>query len=70
MQFRHTHEIEQLREELEHHKELLVTYEQAIARKDHIIANLTKGLQKQVITYDLPTCVYVVSCLLVYLTQN
>ena len=50
---RYAHEIEQLREELERYKELLVTYEQSIARKDHIIANLTRALQKQVcILYD------------------
>ena len=45
---RYAHEIEQLREELERYKELLVTYEQSIARKDHIITNLTRALQKQV----------------------
>lgn len=50
---RYAHEVEQLREELERYKELLVTYEQSIARKDHIIANLTRALQKQVyILYD------------------
>ena len=41
-------EIEQQQEELKRYKELLVTYEQSIARKDHIIANLTRALQKQV----------------------
>ena len=51
---RYAHEVEQLREELERYKELLVTYEQSIARKDHIIANLTRALQKQVciLKYD------------------
>ena len=39
-----------MQEELERCKELAVTYEQTIARKDHIIASLTRGLQKQVRT--------------------
>ena len=45
---RHAYELRQLGEELERYKELLVTYEQSIARKDHVVANLTRALQKQV----------------------
>ena len=45
---RHVYELRQLSEELERYKELAVTYEQSINRKDHVIANLTRALQKQV----------------------
>ena len=45
---RHVYELRQLSEELERYKELAVTYEQSISRKDHVIANLTRALQKQV----------------------
>ena len=44
----HGYQLQQVQEELERCKELVVTYEQTIARKDHIIASLTRGLQKQV----------------------
>jgi hypothetical protein len=37
-----------VREELERFRELLVTYEQSITRKDHIISNLTRSMQKLV----------------------
>lgn len=45
---RHRYELGQVQEEVERYKELLATYEQSIARKDHIIASLTRALQKQV----------------------
>ena len=45
---RHVYGLRQLSEELERYKELAVTYEQSISRKDHVIANLTRALQKQV----------------------
>ena len=34
-------------------KELLHTYEQSIERKDDVIGNLTKGMQKQKDKYDM-----------------
>ena len=37
-----------MRAELDRYKELLGTYEQSIGRKDHVISNLTRALQKQV----------------------
>ncbi len=45
---RQAQELKEAREELERFKELLVTYEQSIGRKDHIVSNLTRAMQKQV----------------------
>ncbi len=45
---RQAYRLRQAREELERYKELLVTYEQSVGRKDHIISNLTRAMQKQV----------------------
>ncbi len=36
-----------LRNELESVRELLHTYEQSVARKDDVIANLTRGMRAQ-----------------------
>eukprot|EP00118_Oscarella_pearsei_P007797 m.39033 g.39033 ORF g.39033 m.39033 type:complete len:147 (+) comp32662_c0_seq3:1409-1849(+) len=44
---RHAAQMSQLQNELESAKELLVTYEESIARKDTVLANLTKAVQKQ-----------------------
>ncbi len=51
--YRHAHEMTSLRNELESMKELLHTYEQSIERKDDVIGNLTKGMQKQKDKYDM-----------------
>ncbi|XP_013387505.1 centrosomal protein POC5-like [Lingula anatina] len=44
---KHALEVNQLQNEMEGLKELLNTYEQSIQRKDEVISNLTRGLQKQ-----------------------
>ncbi len=49
---RHAYELGEARAQLEQFKELLVTYEQSIGRKDHVIANLTAALQKQVSVFS------------------
>ena len=45
--------MSQLHNELESLKELLLTYEQSIERKDQVICNLTQGLQKQKEKFDM-----------------
>ena len=42
-----------LQNELESMKELLHTYEQSIERKDDVITNLTRGMQKQKDKFDM-----------------
>ena len=42
-----------LQNELESMKELLHTYEQSIERKDEVITNLTRGMQKQKDKFDM-----------------
>ena len=42
-----------LQNELESMKELLHTYEQSIERKDEVITNLTRGMQKQRDKFDM-----------------
>ena len=44
---RHAAEMNHLQNEIESMKELLHTYEQSIERKDEVISNLTRGMQKQ-----------------------
>ncbi len=39
--------MSQLQNDIENLKELLHTYEQSIERKDHVISNLTRAVQKQ-----------------------
>ena len=63
---RHAHELLEARAQLEQYKELLATYEQSIGRKDHVIANLTKALQKQV-SLTAYCCMYV-QCM--YMSPN
>lgn len=46
---RHAHEIEKSNNEVESLKELLSTYEHSIQRKDCVVNDLTKALDKQVI---------------------
>ena len=46
-------ETEQLLNQMEGMKELLHTYERSIERKDQIIANLTRGMQKQRQRFDM-----------------
>jgi centrosomal protein POC5 len=43
---RHGAEMEQTRNEMENLKELLHTYETSIDRKDEVISNLTRALQR------------------------
>jgi len=44
---RHAAEKNKLQNEIESLKELLMTYEQSIERKDQVISNLTRGMQRQ-----------------------
>ena len=72
---RHAHELREARAQLEQYKELLATYEQSIGRKDHVIANLTKALQKQVsrttyCTYMSPSPIWLVGLLYVHHTHT
>ena len=50
---RHAREMTSLQNELESMKELLHTYEQSIERKDEVITNLTRGMQKQKDKFDM-----------------
>lgn len=45
---RHAHAMNQANREMERIKDLAATYEQSIANKDQVIANLTGALQRQV----------------------
>ena len=40
--------MNKLMNEMESQKELLLTYEQTLAHKDSIVANITEAIQKQV----------------------
>ena len=51
--FRHAREVTSLQNELESMKELLHTYEQSIERKDDVITNLTRAMQKQKDKFDM-----------------
>lgn len=44
---RHQKDLRQLQNEIEGQKELLHTYEQSVERKDQIISNLTRAVQKE-----------------------
>ncbi|XP_071479690.1 centrosomal protein POC5-like [Diadema antillarum] len=44
---RQQRELRQLQNEIESQKELLHTFEQSVERKDHIISNLTRAVQKE-----------------------
>ena len=45
---RHAHAMNQANREMERVRDLAATYEQSIANKDQVIANLTGALQRQV----------------------
>ena len=44
--------------EMENQKELLLTYEQTLAHKDSIVANITEAIQKQVSSIFILTFLY------------